>query len=114
MDQQTIDESISSLKRIIRDVRTIDVPVIGAQTSIELKSLDDSFEVYIGRKGHKKVRFSINFFRLKERHSPIIRLDLIGRVHENPEGDFPYAGELFQHLISILLLKDTEVVLQFR
>lgn len=93
MDLQLIHELINSLKMIIEDNKNIKIPNSGEQDRIELKSNNYMFFVDLNRGGHKKPKCTFQLREQQNSDSPLLRLDLIGRTHPNPPGDYPYANE---------------------
>lgn len=93
MDIHLINELIKSLKMIISSNKIINIPEFGQKDKIELKGESYSFIVDLNRSGYKKPKCT---FQLRETHyrdKPLLRLDLIGRKHKNPPGDFDYAEQ---------------------
>lgn len=93
MEQDLIDELINCLKMIEDNVSIFNLPSKGFQDSIDLKSHSHYFLVDINRKGRKKPQFTLQLRNKSYKDFPLLRLDIIGPPHPNPEGDFPYAGE---------------------
>lgn len=84
---------ISSLKRISHSIEEIWLPDTGKKSSLALKSSLTTFTVDLNRAGRRSPKCT---FQLREdinRDVKLIRLDIAGPHHTNPNGDFPYAGE---------------------
>lgn len=94
MDKDKIDELINCFKRIVRDNPRFRIPELGAYDSLDLKSSNFLFIVDVNRKGRKKPQFTLQLRQKQAKDSRLLRLDLIGPAHPNPDGDFPYAGEI--------------------
>src|SRR5690625_1566177 len=94
MDQQTIDDLINSLKRIVYDNPEFQSPEKGFYDYLDLKSSEFAFIVDVNRKGRKKPKFTLQLRSRANRDVSLLRLDIFGPDHPNPEGDFPYSGEV--------------------
>lgn len=94
MDFKTISELIDCLKRIMYDSTTFMIPEKGFYDTLELKNTNFLFIVDINRKGRKKPKFTLQLRDRQHKEYPLLRLDLLGPDHPNPEGDFPLAGQL--------------------
>lgn len=90
---QEIRNMINSLKTIIEDSNEICIPAFGNKSKINLKSSNYTFTVDLNRSGHKKPKCTFQLRENKNQDKALVRLDLVGRDHPNPEGNFPYAGE---------------------
>ena len=94
MDINEINELISCLKRIVYDKPIFYIPSKGHYENIDLKSSEFLFIVDVNRKGRKKPKFTLQLRSKANKDTPLLRLDLIGPDHPNPEGDFPFSGEI--------------------
>ncbi|WP_252502607.1 hypothetical protein [Sporosarcina sp. Marseille-Q4943] len=94
MDQQKINELISSLKMILSDNKNIDIPEKGLQDYLQLKSIRTNFTIVLNRKGNKSPKFTLQLSSDNYRSRPLLRLDILGPDHANPDGDFPYASQI--------------------
>lgn len=92
MDFNTISELIHCLKRIIDQPNTILVPLAGEAKKLELKSSLFHFFIDINRRGRKKARCTLQLREKQHKDTPLLRLDLVGPPHPNPDGNFPLAG----------------------
>lgn len=93
MNQSIIDQLINSLKRIVESNNTIDIPSSSEKGIIELKSKNHLFIVDMNRNGHKKPKCTFQLRNQENKDQPLLRLDLIGRNHTNPPGDYHLAGQ---------------------
>lgn len=93
MDIEQINELIHILKIIIENNKSIDIPSSGNSDKIELKSKKYNFTIDLNRQGHLKPKVTFQLREQQYKDFPLLRLDLIGRPHLNPPGDFPYANE---------------------
>lgn len=93
MDLEQIDEYINCIKKIIYDNPKFILPDNGNYDKIDLKSKHFLFIVDVNRKGRRKPQFTLQLRNKAFKETPLLRLDLIGPDHPNPEGDFPYSGE---------------------
>jgi len=91
MNQATIDKLLSSAKRIIETVPLIQIPNHGSQSRIELKDGEYLFYVDLNRSGHKKPKCTYQLRESVQKDKILLRLDLVGRTHKNPPGDFELA-----------------------
>ncbi|WP_420814205.1 DUF6978 family protein [Loigolactobacillus bifermentans] len=66
------------------------VPRSGNHTRYTLHSYQLQFELDINRAGHRLEKCT---FQLRQQHLILVRLDLIGRTHLNPPGNYPYANQ---------------------
>ncbi|WP_175616076.1 DUF6978 family protein [Piscibacillus halophilus] len=94
MDLNKINDLLNELKMVMEKNKAIYIPNKGEQRQIQLKSNKHVFIVDLNRKGHKKARVTYQLRESSRKDFALLRLDLIGRDHPNPEGDFPYAGEI--------------------
>jgi hypothetical protein len=94
LDLEKINEYINCLKMIVYENPQYILPEKGDCDQIELKSKHFLFLVDVNRKGRKKPKFTLQLRNKASKESPLLRLDLIGPDHPNPEGDFPYSGEI--------------------
>lgn len=94
MNNDLINELINTLKMIFENKPDIDIPPTGGTNKIELKSNKYKFFVDLNRKGHLKPKVTFQLREQQYKDTPLLRLDLIGKPHPNPQGDFPHAGEL--------------------
>lgn len=93
MKQDLIDELLQCLKRIEHH-STFDLPLKGFEEKLDLKSNNHYFLIDINRKGRKRPQFTLQLRNKIYKDYPLLRLDILGPPHRNPEGDFPYAGEI--------------------
>ncbi|MCA0970832.1 hypothetical protein LCM20_09540 [Halobacillus litoralis] len=93
MNLNEIHDLINCLKRILHQNSTIPIPNQGSKEKIELTSTKYSFVVDLNRSGHKKPKCTFQLRAQHYRDTPLLRLDLIGRAHSNPPGDYPLANE---------------------
>jgi len=93
MDSKLINEFILCLKKLSHKDPIINLPLIGEYHKLKADSSKYSFLIDINRKGRK------GYLTLQLRNSnyqdkPLIRLDISGPAHKNPEGDFEGAGQI--------------------
>jgi hypothetical protein len=93
MEFEQIQELINSLKMILNEGPDIVIPNPGNKDKIELKSSSYLFVVDLNRSGHKKPKCTFQLREQQHKDYPLLRLDLVGRTHPNPSGDFPLAGQ---------------------
>lgn len=93
MDTQKINELIQCLKRIVHMGPEISLPELGFQEALDLKNTNYDFTLYLNRKGRKSSKFTLQLINDNYKSRPLLRLDIFGPAHQNPEGDFPHAGE---------------------
>lgn len=93
MELDLINELINSLKKILHQEGTIYIPDSGQKDKIELKDSKYLFTVDLNRKGHRKPKCTFQLRENQNKDYPLLRLDLIGRTHVNPPGDYPNANE---------------------
>lgn len=93
MDLKTITELINSLKAINEEGKVIIIPVDGTADKLELKDHSYYFWVDMNRRGHQLNKFTLQLREQQRKELPLLRLDVYGPPHQNPEGDFPFAGE---------------------
>jgi hypothetical protein len=94
LDINQINDLIQCLKRIINENTEIVIPQFGEKDKIELKSSKYLFIVDLNRKGHKKPKCTFQLREQQHKDLALLRLDLVGREHENPPGDYPLAGQV--------------------
>lgn len=93
MNGKAINDLINSLKAITEHEQEIVIPVDGTADRMELKDHSYYFWVDINRKGHRLKKFTLQLREQQRKEFPLLRLDIYGPPHQNPEGDFPMAGE---------------------
>ena len=91
---RTILDLINSLKKIIEEGTEVFIPEGGRSSKLELKDHSFYYWVDINRKGHRLKRYTLQLREQQRKEFPLLRLDLYGPSHPNPEGDFPMAGEM--------------------
>lgn len=96
MDSNEINELIDCLKRITHDSNSFYLPEKGSYDQLDLKSNKSFFIVDVNRKGRKKPQFTLQLRDKEHKDCALLRLDMIGPPHKNPEGDFPFAGEIIE------------------
>ena len=94
LDTKLINELINCLKRIVQETPKFHIPEKGFYDNLNLKSSEFAFIVDVNRKGRKKSKFTLQLRNKANKETPLLRLDLIGPDHPNPEGDFPFSGEV--------------------
>lgn len=94
MQQDDINELINQFKRLILDNNTINIPKSNQYERLDAKSVSKFFYIDLNRKGNKIRRFTLQLRSQERKDLPLLRFDLLGPPHENPPGNFPYAGEL--------------------
>ncbi|HLS08002.1 DUF6978 family protein [Lentibacillus sp.] len=93
MEFEVIQELINSLKEILQEEKTIQIPNTGEKDKIELKSSSYMFTVDLNRRGIRKPKCSFQLREQQHKEYPLLRLDLIGRTHTNPPGEHPFSKE---------------------
>lgn len=93
MENALINNLINELKRIIDEDNPIWLPESGNRSSINLKSANYFYKIDVNRTGHKFVRFTIQLRENSHKSSVLMRLDAIGKSHDNPPGDYEYADQ---------------------
>lgn len=96
MENDLINELILSLKRIIHHETVIDIPSFGEKSTVPLKSSNYYFTLDINRSGHKKQKVTFQLRENSHKTDPLIRLDVIGRSHPNPPGDYDLADRIIE------------------
>src|SRR5699024_4275785 len=92
IDKKLINEFILCLKKLSHKDPIINLPLIGEYHKLKADSSKYSFLIDINRKGRK------GYLTLQLRNSnyqdkPLIRLDISGPAHKNPEGDLEADGQ---------------------
>ncbi|WP_371390314.1 hypothetical protein [Sporosarcina sp. OR05] len=94
MNAKAINELINSLKAITVHGDAIIIPADKTADRLELKDHSYYFWVDINRKGHRLKKLTLQLREQQRKELPLLRLDIYGPPHQNPEGDFPLAGEI--------------------
>ncbi|AMQ06786.1 DUF6978 family protein [Sporosarcina psychrophila] len=94
MNLNTINELINCFKMILYENPTFHIPENGSYENLDLKSSNFSFIVDINRRGRKKPKFTLQLRDQRNKDNPLLRLDMLGPDHSNPDGSFPYSGEV--------------------
>ncbi|MCM3663486.1 hypothetical protein M3204_03670 [Mesobacillus subterraneus] len=94
MEIKLITELINCLKRIVHETPTFHLPEKGFYEKLDLKSSEYQFIVDVNRKGRKKPKFTLQLRSKSNKDYSLLRLDILGPDHPNPEGDFPFSGEV--------------------
>lgn len=79
---------------IVEEDIQITFPNQGKSKKIELKSNSFYFWIDINRKGNKLKKVTLQLREQSRKEIPLLRLDLLGPDHPNPEGDFELAGQI--------------------
>lgn len=93
MDINLINDFINCLKRLNSKSKDIFLPLKGQYKKIKAHSTNYSFIIDInlkGRLGH----ITLQLRNSNHQDKPILRLDITGPAHKNPEGDFEGAGKI--------------------
>ena len=93
MDSNLIDEFINCLKKLNHTYKIINLPMKGEYKKLEASSARFSFAIDVnlrGRMGH----ITLQLRSMSHQDKPILRLDISGPAHKNPEGNFEGAGEI--------------------
>ncbi|SEN98908.1 hypothetical protein SAMN04488134_10343 [Amphibacillus marinus] len=93
MEQSLIDECINCIKEINHNSNIYILPKKGFSDYLNLKSDNHLFIVDVNRKGRKKPQFTLQLRNRSFKDYTLIRLDIFGPDHQNPPGNFPYAGK---------------------
>lgn len=93
MDQELIDEFISCLKRINHKSKVIVLPNRGEYKKLDVSSSKYSFFVDVNLKG-RLGNITLMLRNVNHQDKPLLRLDIAGPAHKNPNGDFEGAGEI--------------------
>ncbi|MCZ2260631.1 DUF6978 family protein [Sporosarcina sp. G11-34] len=94
MNLNTINELINCFKMLVYEGSDFHLPEKGLYDNLDLKSSNFSFIVDINRRGRKKPKFTLQLRDQRNKDKPLLRLDILGPDHPNPEGPFPYSGEV--------------------
>jgi len=93
MNQKTINEFISCLKMLNNSNRTIQLPDKGDSLRLKSKSRHHYFIIDVNLKG-RLGNITLQLRSEMYPHKPLLRLDIAGRSHPNPEGNFEGAGQI--------------------
>lgn len=94
MRNAEIQRLINDLKRLLSDGTLIDLPKHKEYVKLNAKSQSDFFIIDVNRRGNSIKKITLQLRAEKKKELPLLRLDILGPPHPNPEGDFPYAGEI--------------------
>lgn len=93
MKADLIDDFINCLKMLNHENAIINLPLLGEYKNLRANSSHHSFIIDINRRGRKGY-LTLQLRNLNHQDKPIIRLDISGPSHKNPEGDFEGAGQV--------------------
>lgn len=82
---------IESLKKISEQSNYIDLPTFGDTNQLNLKSDNYNFFLDLNRKGHRRQKCTFQLREKKNKERPLVRIDIIGRPHHNPKGNFKWS-----------------------
>lgn len=91
---EEINKMIESIKQIIEERYYINLPVFGQARQLHLQSKDYMFLLDLNRKGYKKQKCTFQLREKRNKEQPLVRIDIIGKPHQNPEGDFKWANQV--------------------
>ncbi|WP_115751743.1 DUF6978 family protein [Listeria kieliensis] len=95
LTNEEIRNLISSLKRMNDSfLKKLWLPDNGNKSSLKLRSNLTTFTVDLNRAGRKAPKCTFQLREDLHRDIKLIRLDLCGPAHENPNGDFEYANQV--------------------
>jgi len=96
VDLTDIRQMIAELKMIIdyKPGAAITIPVKNDKTCLKLHGTNYDYLFDLNRKGHRKPKCTYQLRDENSKSKVLFRLDLIGRPHPNPSGDYDYAGML--------------------
>ena len=61
---------------------------------MNLKSNNYVFFLDLNRKGHKRPKCTFQLREKRNKELPLVRIDIIGRPHQNPDGDFKWVKQV--------------------
>lgn len=93
MDNALITEFINCLKKLNHSNSIINLPKRGEYKQLKANSSNYTFVIDVNLKG-RKGNITLQLRSLNHQDKPIIRLDISGPDHQNPEGNFDGAGEI--------------------
>lgn len=91
---EEISKMIESIKQIIEQNQYIHIPPFGQSKQLNLKSNNYVFFLDLNRKGHKRPKCTFQLREKRNKELPLVRIDIIGRPHQNPDGDFKWANQV--------------------
>ncbi|EUJ18972.1 DUF6978 family protein [Listeria aquatica] len=95
LTNEDIRNLIASFKQINDPfLQKIWLPDNGEKSSLKLQSNLTTFTVDLNRAGRKAPKCTFQLREDLHRDTKLIRLDLCGPAHENPNGDFEYANQI--------------------
>lgn len=69
------------------------MPTFRYASKLDLKSNNYNFVFDISRKGHKRPKCTFQLREKRNKEKPLVRIDIIGRPHHNPKGNFKWADK---------------------
>lgn len=90
MNKQVLENMLASLKYFKEMDNVLIFPSDKNRKIYPVYAKEYEFQVDISRKGHKLTKCT---FQLRRGNTKLYRIDLIGREHTNPPGDYKYANQ---------------------
>lgn len=94
MNQYEIEQFIESAKILEYEKKDVVLPKKNQQEVLGLTCENFDYLCYINRKGNRKPKLSFVFFYAKNKQYPLVRLDVLGKPHENPHHSPYRPGEV--------------------
>lgn len=94
MDIAEITKMIEAVKQIIEKNDYIDLPLFQNSSQLRLKGNNYNFILDLNRKGHRRPKCTFLLREKRNKEQPLVRVDIIGRPHQNPVGDFKWSNKV--------------------
>lgn len=94
MDIAEITKMIEAVKQIIEKNDHIDLPLFQNSSQLRLKGNNYNFILDLNRKGHRRPKCTFLLREKRNKEQPLVRVDIIGRPHQNPVGDFKWSNKV--------------------
>ncbi|MFC6165301.1 DUF6978 family protein [Lactiplantibacillus dongliensis] len=98
MNFEDVRQMINELKMIVNIALddAITVPVKNDKACINLHGTNYDYLFDLNRKGHRKPKCTYQLRDANAKSKILFRIDLIGRPHPNPAGNYAYADEILE------------------
>jgi hypothetical protein len=94
LDTNEVHTLINALKSIVDENNgIITIPDYGTYGILNLKGTNYNFYFDLNRQGHRSPKCTFQLRETKHKSDVLLRVDLFGRPHINPIGNYKYSGQ---------------------
>lgn len=96
MNIDEITKMIEVVKQIVEKDNCINLPPFRSADKLNLKGNNYNFVLDLNRKGHRRPKCTFQLREKRNKEQPLVRVDIIGRPHKNPDGDFEWSNQIVE------------------